>query len=91
MSAIEVGRYLGRAVAGIGKSKASLARTAGLSRPTFNRILRGDMEGVRIGNIIKLAQALDVKADVVVGLYFLEGRETVARFDACSGEKQERV
>lgn len=47
-------------------SQTELARKAGVSRATINRIERGHAESVTFGTINRIAEALEVDADVLV-------------------------
>jgi transcriptional regulator with XRE-family HTH domain len=47
-------------------TQAELARKAGVSKATINRIERGHAQSVTFGTINKIARALQVDADVLV-------------------------
>ncbi len=70
MAAMEVSRYLEQVMVKTGNSKSGLARTAGISRYTLYRILSGELEEIKITNIIRLAGALNIDAQAIMTIYF---------------------
>ncbi|WP_414718059.1 helix-turn-helix domain-containing protein [Thiothrix sp. UBA5583] len=57
-------------VARAGNNKSRIARDAGISRNTLYRILRGDLEEVKIATISKLTRVLKVRPQVLMSMYF---------------------
>lgn len=70
MAAAEVEQYLMQVVARAGNNKSRIARDAGISRNTLYRILRGDLEEVKITTISKLTRVLKVRPQVLMSMYF---------------------
>jgi transcriptional regulator with XRE-family HTH domain len=50
-----------------GWTQEKLAREAGISYHTLIKIERGDIKDPRLGTLIKLAKALDVSIDKLIG------------------------
>lgn len=70
MAAAEVEQYLMQVVARTGNNKSRLARDAGISRNTLYRILRGDLEEVKLATISKLTRVLKMKPQALMSIYF---------------------
>lgn len=70
MSADDLGRFVVQQSTKLGLSRTDLARRAGVSRQTLNKIINGEIADPTIGTVVGLARALQVATLYLLRLFY---------------------
>lgn len=70
MSALDVANYLQLRIKELNYSTASAARSSGLSRQTWYKLLSADIEEAKLSTLIRVAETLYILPASLIALYF---------------------
>ncbi|TXH68233.1 MAG: XRE family transcriptional regulator [Thiothrix sp.] len=77
MSGIDLAEYIQERMDTLGLSVTAAAERSGVSRQTWHKLMRADIQEAKLSTLMRVARTLETPAPTLLNLYFHSGRKRV--------------
>lgn len=81
MSGIDLAEYIQERMDALNLSVTAAAERSGVSRQTWHKLMRADIQEAKLSTLMRVARTLDTPAPHLLNLYFYSGRKRVQAYE----------
>ncbi|WP_298610210.1 helix-turn-helix transcriptional regulator [uncultured Thiothrix sp.] len=75
MSGIDLAGYIQERMDALGLSVTAAAERSGVSRQTWHKLMRADIQEAKLSTLMRVARTLETPAPDLLSIYFYSGRK----------------
>lgn len=84
MSGIDLAEYIQERMNTLNLSVTAAAERSGVSRQTWHKLLRADIQEAKLSTLMRVARTLEMPAPDLFNIYFYSGRKRTRAYELTS-------
>lgn len=81
MSGIDLAEYIQERMDALNLSVTAAAERSGVSRQTWHKLLRADIQEAKLSTLVRVARTLEMPAPDLFNIYFYSGRRKACSYE----------